>query len=859
MQQTNDGGYILGGFSNSSISGDKTENCIGGYDYWIVKLDSSGGIQWQNTIGGNETDIIYSIQQTTDGGFICGGNSNSDISGDKTENSNGLDDYWIVKIDSSGNIQWQNTIGGSNYDNLRCIRQSNDGGYICGGSSHSGISGDKTENNVGSGDYWVVKLDSIGNIQWQNSIGGNLDEELTSIQATIDGGYICGGASRSSASGDKTENSLGQWDYWILKLDSLGNIIWQNTIGGDSLDNLNSVQQTNDGGYILGGFSNSGISGDKTENSYGHYDYWLVKVDSLGNIMWQRTIGGNAYDDLFTVQQTLDSGFLCGGYSASSISGNKTEYSSGNGDFWIVKLNFSGNIEWQNSIGGSMNDLLYSLYQTADGNYISSGVSGSNISGDKAENSLGGGWDFWVVKLTDNYNLITGKLFIDANNNNVQDMGEPDIINKQVTEINTSRFSFSQQNGFYSTSVLDSGNFSVSPVSINYYNTVPTTHSAYFLGIQQTDSLNDFAFQPTGVFNDLCVTITPLGPLRAGFNASYMINYENVGTTTINNCSVIFFRDNDVMYVSSNVTPFSITTDSVIWNIGTVAPFQTGNILVTVNVNVGTPVGTLINSGVRIEPVAGDANPACNYSYWEVHITGPVDPNAILVDKDTVITIQLTNAPYLEYIIYFQNIGNDTAFNVKVLNPIDTFKLQLNTLEFVASSHPVNMSWIPWERNMEFKFDNILLPDSNVNEPASHGFVRYRVKPKTTLVAGDEILNTAFIYFDFNAPVQTNTAVTEIVQFTGLGELAGGSGSGQLAIYPNPAKETVTIETSRLENGLNSLKLFDLFGREVYEKILVSGSKTQEIKLNVSNFSEGVYIVQLSTAENIYRTKLVKE
>src|SRR6185295_12992967 len=153
--------------STSNISGDKTENSVGASDYWIVKTDGTGNIQWQNTIGGSSIDDLHSIQQTTDGGYILGGLSGSNISGDKTENSIGAGDYWIVKTDVSGNIQWQNTIGGSNNDLLYSMQQTADGGYFLGGWSDSNISGDKTENCIGFADYWIVKIDASGNIQWQ--------------------------------------------------------------------------------------------------------------------------------------------------------------------------------------------------------------------------------------------------------------------------------------------------------------------------------------------------------------------------------------------------------------------------------------------------------------------------------------------------------------------------------------------------------------------------------------------------------------------------------------------------------------------------------------------------------------------
>jgi hypothetical protein len=843
IQQTSDGGYILGGYSNSDISGDKTENSNGVSDYWIVKTDSIGTIQWQNTIGGNAEDELFSIQQTSDGGYILGGQSDSDISGDKTENSLGYYDYWIVKTDSMGIIQWENTIGGSGTDRLNSLQQTSDGGYILGGYSNSNISGDKTEHSNGVSDYWIVKTDSIGNIQWQNTIGGNGDDELFSIQQTSDGGYILGGESPSAISGDKTENSLGFSDYWIVKTDSIGTIQWQNTIGGNNEDHLYTLQQTTDGGYILGGRSWSDISGDKSENSNGGFDYWIVKTDSIGTIQWQNTIGGNQYDLLYAIQQTSDGGYILGGNSNSDISGDKTENNLGYYDYWIVKTDSIGTIQWQNTIGGISWDYFRSIYQTADGGYFLGGFSESNISTDKTENS-NGVRDYWIVKVNNQYNIFTGKLFFDSNNNGMQETGEPAVMNNQITEAVSGRFGFSGQNGQYYVTVLDSGNYSVSPVAINYYTPVPLTHNAYFSAIQLTDSLNDFAFQPTGVFNDLCASITPIGNFRAGFDASYMINYENVGTTTLSP-TIIFFPDNDVSFVSSNVNPTSVTTDSVVWVLGPLTPFQSGSILVTVNINVGIPIGTLINSWVRIEPLAGDANTNCNISYWEIFTTGSVDPNDILVDEDTLFTTQFPNPPLLEYIIRFQNTGNDTAFIVKVLNLIDTFNLQLNTFEFVASSHPVNINWIPWERNMEFKFDTILLPDSNVNEPLSHGFIRYRIQPKSTLVFGDSITNNAAIYFDFNNPVLTNTAVTEIVLPTSSNEYF----NYNMLLHPNPSSGEINISEKFI--GYEMI-IYDLMGRIIYNIPALQSSK-----VNLEFLSKGCFVINLSKEEKVFRAKLV--
>jgi len=854
MQQTTDGGYIIGGSSYSSISGDKTENSNGTIDFWLVKIDAFGNIQWQNTIGGSNDDEIYSVKQTPDGGYIVGGWSMSNISGDKTENCIGESDFWIVKTDASGNIMWENTIGGDDVDWIFSIDLTSDGGYILGGYSFSGISGDKTENSmgIGSGDYWIVKTDSISNIVWQNTIGGSGPEMFNSIQSTADGGYILGGYSASNISGDKTEICDGAYDFWVVKIDALGSIQWQNTIGGSGYDELYSVHQTADGGYILGGTSNSNISGDKTENCIGLQDYWIVKTDSLGVIQWQNTIGGNHFDQLMSIVQTSDGGYMMGGWSLSNISGDKTENAIGYDDYWIVKTDASGNIQWQKTIGGVDGDELYTTLQTNDGGYLLGGYSSSNISGDKTE-ICNGGYDFWIIKVTERYNSITGKLFIDANSNGTLDTGEAPVTNKQVTELNTGKFEYSGQNGSYSVSVFDSGNYVVSPAALNYYTAVPATQSANFTGILQIDSLNNFALQPAGVFNDLCVSITPLGPFRAGFNASYQITYENVGTTSLSPI-VIFFQDSDVTYISSLPIATSYTSDSLVWNFGPLAPFQQGYITITVNVNTGTPIGTLINSSVRIEPIAGDANTTCNQSYWEVLTTGSADPNDIVVDQDTLLTTQFPNPPYLEYIIRFQNTGNDTAFTVKVMNSIDTNLLDLSSFEFVAASHPVNLDWLQWEKNMRFQFDNILLADSNVNEPASHGFIRYRIKPKSTLIAGDSITNRAAICFDFNAPVITNTAVTRIESPTSLTESI--VSFDNLLLYPNPANSILNIEVGIASISNCRIIITDVAGRTIYTNLIANSSAKQRI--DISTFSQGIYFVQVENGAKTSRGRFVK-
>ncbi|MEP7263702.1 MAG: T9SS type A sorting domain-containing protein [Bacteroidota bacterium] len=397
IQQTSDGGYIAGGYSESDISGDKTQASRGSSDYWIVKTDSNGVKQWDARFGGTSVDQLTALQQTTDGGYILGGISFSDIGGDKTQAGRGVSDYWIVKTDSSGIKQWDARFGGDSLDELHSLQQTSDGGYILGGYSISAVNGDQTHNRFGGKDYWIVKTDANGVMQWDSRFGGAQSEELNSIKQTADKGFIMGGYSLSDVSGNKTQPNKGTFDYWIVKTDSNGIKQWDADFGGLDEDWLTQLQQTNDAGYILGGWSWSGITGDKSQPSNGDNDYWIIKTDSNGIKQWDKDFGGSTNEYLYSLQQTIDGGYILGGYSSSVVSGDKTQPTQGGTDYWLVKTDFNGILQWDADFGGSDFDFLYAIKQTTDGGYILGGYSSSGIGGDKSQISKGIN-DYWIVK-----------------------------------------------------------------------------------------------------------------------------------------------------------------------------------------------------------------------------------------------------------------------------------------------------------------------------------------------------------------------------------------------------------------------------------------------------------------------------
>jgi len=352
---TSDGGYLVGGTSWSNASGEKSQDGWNPQasdlnkkkDYWIVKLAADGTKQWDKTIGGTVTENLKSIAQTTDGGYILAGNSNSSNSGDKSQRPKGATDYWVVKITSNGTKQWDKAFGGSGEENVASVKQTSDGGYILAGSSNSPVSSDKTEASRGNYDYWLVKISANGTKQWDKSYGSNSSDVCSSFTATADGGYLLGGTSFSIKSGEKSENDKGISDYWVVKVSSEGALQWDKTIGGYGVEYLTSVVPATDGGFILAGYSESGTGADKTSPNKGLSDYWSVKIASNGTKMWDKTLGTHSNDFLRCALQTADGGyFLAGDVDTGLAVGDKTQGNkdtfSGYTDYWLLKLSPEG-------------------------------------------------------------------------------------------------------------------------------------------------------------------------------------------------------------------------------------------------------------------------------------------------------------------------------------------------------------------------------------------------------------------------------------------------------------------------------------------------------------------------------------
>jgi len=404
--QTTDRGFLLGGFSISDIGGDISEINRGARDFWIVKTDSLGSKVWDKRFGGDIEDRLYSADETSDGGYILGGFTTSDSSDDVTEPTKGSLDYWIVKIDSVGNKLWDKRYGGTDYDQLSSVRQTPDGGYILGGWSMSDSTGDVSQHTRGAEDFWVVKTDASGNIQWNKRFGGDSNDLLNYLENSSDGGYILGGRTSSDSSGDVSHPSRGFVDYWLVKIDAAGNKVWDNRYGGSLNDNFVSLNLTDDGGFILAGYTQSPLGGDVSEPSRDTAtvdlvymgDAWIIKTNGLGVIEWDKRFGGDQKeDDPGYIIQTMDGGYSFACASYSNASGDKTENNFGREQSWLVKMDSAGNKLWDKTIFAGGEDEWGFPIETDNGCFVVGNWSFSDSVGYKSENSRGG-YDYWIIK-----------------------------------------------------------------------------------------------------------------------------------------------------------------------------------------------------------------------------------------------------------------------------------------------------------------------------------------------------------------------------------------------------------------------------------------------------------------------------
>ncbi|MBL0343518.1 MAG: T9SS type A sorting domain-containing protein [Bacteroidetes bacterium] len=351
----NDNKLMTAARSPSDSSCEKSQNHWGlsnNDDYWICVIDSNGNKLWDKTLGGLDLEDSPRVIQLTTGDFVVGGTSSSPIGGNKTVPNYGFPtsrDFWLIKLDGIGNQLWDRVYGGDGNEssvggNTLSLLPTENGSFILTGSTQSDSSGDISQPARGFNDIWMIKCDSTGNKLWDKRFGGIGQDNCNYVAPTNDNGYLLVGSTTSPQGGDVTDAPIGsQTDCWIIKIDDVGNKQWDKRYGGNNGQVASIAQQDYDGGYLIGAYTWSDSSTHVSEPSYGGQDYWMFKIDSIGNKMWDKRFGSTGYDQLTSFRVMPDTSILLCGWADNGITAVKTDPGKGGNDYWIVRFKYVDN------------------------------------------------------------------------------------------------------------------------------------------------------------------------------------------------------------------------------------------------------------------------------------------------------------------------------------------------------------------------------------------------------------------------------------------------------------------------------------------------------------------------------------
>jgi len=840
VEQTADGGFITVG-STCSTDGDVTGYHIGASwdisDYWVVKTNPAGLIEWQKCFGGFDNDVANVVVQTTDGGYLVAGITYSN-DGDVTAYY-GEGDIWILKLDNSGNIEWEKNYGGTGVDACQSIIKANDGGYILVGSTSS-YSMD-VDGNHGGTDAWVFKINDSGEIVWQKCYGGNNTDGVRGISLTNDGNYLIAGGS-ISLDGDLTENH-GDADVWILKISTTGSIIWQKSLGGTEYDGACSVIETTDNGYIVSGSSYSS-DGDASIN-HGGSDIWVVKLDESRNIVWEKSLGDTAFEWSGTILKTIDGGYILS-VSTNSLTGD-IQGNHGDRDIWIIKLTDDGEMMWQKCLGGTDFDYAYTMIRTNDGGYIFASRSSSNNYDVTNNHSSLSNSDLWLVKLVEPN--ITGIVYNDENSNGILDPGEAGVAGSLVKLEPGPVYSITNNEGnFIFYSIPD--DYTISNILFPNWESTSAPEISFTVDSigQEIDNIS-FGVKAMNAVEDVAIHIN--GTLvRVSNQPHFWIFYKNIGTTTASG-SIQFEFESFFTYLNSTVLPDSQTDSVLIFNYEPLGPGAERSIVIDFQSPGTEHIFDSFIMSAFITPLISDIDTTNNYDTLPDMVNGPYDPN-----YKTVVPVGYNEEGYvlhdqrLSYTINFQNVGNDTAFNIIIRDTLDA-DLDIETFLIDASSHNVELELLGGNE-MLFRFNNILLPDSTTNEFESHGFIRYSISPKPDLPDYTEVNNTAYIFFDSNPAIITNTVLNTFISNIPVTVPYSEKQTINVTVYPNPTTGSIMIN---LPDGSEKIEIYD--GNQKMQRSFVPAKNSVEISTN--GMSAGMYYVKVFTSKGTITTCFIKQ
>ena len=830
-------------------------------DALLSALNKDGSIAWLKVIGGSENDALIGADVDTlaDGNLMMAftaGSNNGDISGNQ-----GGWDFVFRKYSQTGTLIWSKTYGGAGQETISEIKATADGGVIAVGTTSSNNSGDVGINHSsGTRDVWIVKLNASGNIEWQKCFGGSLDEQTGSITTAPDGGYYFSTMTQST-DGDLTglvaAGTAMAWDLWLVKINASGVIQWSKQIGGSDNEEAGMLLATSSAIYVT--FGSRSADRDIPSNQ-GLHDLVVFKYNHSGTLIWKKVYSSpGSVDSPGGIEKTPDGNLYVIAVTYSHQFGGFpiVNPNTNEGQALLLRIDsLNGNLQWVRSYGGTERDFAAGIKVDVNGDVYITGSTNSNnfdVSGNH------GDYDAMVFRLSAG-NRIFGNVFIDRNNNNTFDasdsrMNDMPVQTSKNGNVYATTFS---SNAAYSLEV-DTGLYSTRikfPFNSPYYTVVPDTFQCNFTGPYQTCSKN-LQVKPIAGIRDLRIYTFPLGPARPAFHTDYLLVGYNVGTDTVSSGIITWKKDPRVTVTNYSIPPAAIIGDSVVWSFANFKPLDSIKIIIKVTTPPPPQLTApgLLKYTARIRPIDTDLVPLDNDLILYNRVVGPLDPN----DKmnllgDTLVKQQVENGEYIGYVIRFQNVGTAPAFDIVIRDTLTT-RLQTHTFEPLASSHPYHLQVTG--NVAVWKFTGINLPDSVSNEPKSHGFIAFRLKPVSTLPVGDSIVNKAAIYFDYNDAVITNPNVLRIINNAFVTSVTSiDRNDNSILVYPNPVTGGFIHVIDKENNQLiNSWKLINVFGQTLVSNSLALPGNN--IDIPTLTWPNGIYILEITTRKKIIYKRIV--
>jgi len=841
--------------------------------FYVSKYDRLGNLLWQKEFKGSKYG--YDIE-VDDAGFIYF--LSEKFSSIDNQNVSVTSPFCLVKLDPNGRLVRISPVGALNTFLLHEyvfhkpaieIDKDNNLYLTCSIYTKNFQFLDSSYNfsSVSSGDIFVAKFDTAGKVRWSkhfvvgsgfsNYSGGvlGLDANNTGRLAitgffdgslNIDGQVLTGIAGSSNPSGRTPfltvldVNSGNSYFSRIYKSDYTNNYLLGVILKDDG--SIISCARTRGGVFMLSSGATLWGGTDLVFTTAAGTDISFKQIATSHNYQW--------FD--------LDKDSSGSIYASCYVTNSQTPTQNDSFNIRINKYDSAGNFLYITPI----NNL--NIYNTSyvhfkiRGNAV--GVTGSVIPRfgniQIGNNVIEAGRDSmstFVGSLAERNSIVTGRLFYDTNLNGVQDALENGLTNWMIKAAPGGlNFSYTLSNGDYRL-YIDTGSYQISIPNIPRYHTlVPASYSVNFPNYGLRQDNKNFALQPIPNVRDLAIDLMPINVIaRPGFPLAFLVHYSNVGTTTLSG-SYSIKLDPAVEYVSSDSAVFFATTDSLAWAFVNLRPGQTRLNIINCKVKPTTPLSIVLTNNAYIYPIVNDTVPEDNFDKIYMTTRGSYDPNDKSVDFSTLLLDSAKmGKQFLEYTVRFQNTGTDTAFQIRIVDTLSS-KLDLNSLELMSSSHTCQVS--SKGQQLELYFPNILLPDSNRNENRSHGYVKFRIKPVTSVNLSDVINNTASIYFDYNLPVRTNNVVTSFRNNVITSVPTINSGPDALYLYPNPALQSLTYELKNTIGQKSDMRIYDLSGRLLYQTTISNARGT----LLVSFLPKGSYILEIKSKNKYFTNRFVK-